>query len=418
MKKWFAWMIVLVLSIGNTSAVSAAEVGEVGRKSITYNVSTQTTPEIVNVKVVKGAANGSTGYEGDSAWMCLYSWPIIVTYSDGTESRIEGKYATEEEHEKYGDWYLYEDHFGNIFTAKETGESPYISSENGAHTNEAGDYPAVIKVGEQEFAVIYTVLPYWQKSLIADTERGVLLEKIQNAQPGTTVVTDMSGADFRGKQTLSEDILLAMKSQNVALNVMVDAGIQWRLSAYGIDDENLSHINLLTDRSDVFFFGSLDDTGEYIEDDEWITSINKMIGNRQKEYLYMDYYEKIGPDAQVILTTDQEKDGIKGILFLANEDKETPGWAYLASAIVNNDEVALDIDERGGYMLVYAVNGDINADNEVNIIDLMIVLHHVSERKSLDTLESAIADVNLNDNTNIQDLMKMLHFVSGRTSEL
>lgn len=67
---------------------------------------------------------------------------------------------------------------------------------------------------------------------------------------------------------------------------------------------------------------------------------------------------------------------------------------------------------------VIMVKGDINEDGRINIVDLMMCLHHVSGRTLLDGKMLLAADINDDGRANIVDLMRMLHYVSGRNSKL
>lgn len=62
--------------------------------------------------------------------------------------------------------------------------------------------------------------------------------------------------------------------------------------------------------------------------------------------------------------------------------------------------------------------GDLNGDTSVTIVDLMMCLHHVSSRSTLQGDSGLAADVNGDGKVTIVDLMRILHFVSGRTSEI
>lgn len=62
--------------------------------------------------------------------------------------------------------------------------------------------------------------------------------------------------------------------------------------------------------------------------------------------------------------------------------------------------------------------GNLNGDESINIVDLMMCLHHVSGRTLLTGNALAVADINDDGTVNIVDLMRMLHYVSGRNSKL
>jgi hypothetical protein len=62
--------------------------------------------------------------------------------------------------------------------------------------------------------------------------------------------------------------------------------------------------------------------------------------------------------------------------------------------------------------------GDVNADNDVNISDLMQVLNHVSGKSTLTGTAFDAGDVTGDGKVDLQDLMKILNFVSGKSKEL
>jgi hypothetical protein len=62
--------------------------------------------------------------------------------------------------------------------------------------------------------------------------------------------------------------------------------------------------------------------------------------------------------------------------------------------------------------------GDINGDDAINISDLMLVLNHVSGKKTLNGDGFDVADVNGDGKVDLQDLMKILNYVSGKSKEI
>lgn len=63
--------------------------------------------------------------------------------------------------------------------------------------------------------------------------------------------------------------------------------------------------------------------------------------------------------------------------------------------------------------------GDINADGNINLFDLMLCLNHVSKKTLLETNEQlAAADIDENGTVNLFDLMRLLNYVSKKSSEL
>lgn len=62
--------------------------------------------------------------------------------------------------------------------------------------------------------------------------------------------------------------------------------------------------------------------------------------------------------------------------------------------------------------------GDINGDGEVTMADLMMCLHHVSERSLLAGTQFQEADIDGDSKVTMGDLMRILHYVSGRNKNL
>lgn len=63
---------------------------------------------------------------------------------------------------------------------------------------------------------------------------------------------------------------------------------------------------------------------------------------------------------------------------------------------------------------VKAVSGDINADGSLTITDAMLILNHLSGKKSLNSDQLAIADINGDGKVTISDAIKILNILSGK----
>lgn len=62
--------------------------------------------------------------------------------------------------------------------------------------------------------------------------------------------------------------------------------------------------------------------------------------------------------------------------------------------------------------------GDINGDGNVNLVDLMMCLNHVSGEETLTDSAFIAADINGDGEVNLTDLMRLLNFLSGESGEL
>lgn len=64
------------------------------------------------------------------------------------------------------------------------------------------------------------------------------------------------------------------------------------------------------------------------------------------------------------------------------------------------------------------IKGDINADGQINLKDLMLCLHHTSGQSILEADEFTRADINGDGSVTIIDLMKILHYISGVSEQV
>ena len=90
------------------------------------------------------------------------------------------------------------------------------------------------------------------------------------------------------------------------------------------------------------------------------------------------------------------------------------GTTTVLAKVVDGAEIYLEIPVT----VKKVVKGDLNTDGRINIVDLMMCLHHVSGRTLLEGDALTAADINDDGKVNIVDLMRMLHYVSGRNKEL
>lgn len=62
--------------------------------------------------------------------------------------------------------------------------------------------------------------------------------------------------------------------------------------------------------------------------------------------------------------------------------------------------------------------GDINADGQINLVDLMKCLNHVGRKELLEGKALKAADINGDGTVNLVDLMRLLNYVGRKTSAL
>lgn len=133
-------------------------------------------------------------------------------------------------------------------------------------------------------------------------------------------------------------------------------------------------------------------------------------GYQLKAYRYA-YYGMQEIDA--VYSSDSEN------LSITSEGKITP--LRPGTAVVNVIFPETEYGKESGFEVTVTIEGllgDLNADDRVDITDLMMCLHHVSGRTILSGQALGNADVDGNGMVNITDLMRLLHFVSGRNDTL
>lgn len=62
---------------------------------------------------------------------------------------------------------------------------------------------------------------------------------------------------------------------------------------------------------------------------------------------------------------------------------------------------------------MYGKNGDCTGDGKVDIRGATMAMHQVSGRQDINLVQQGFADIDMNNNVNIQDLIKVIHYVSG-----
>ena len=80
----------------------------------------------------------------------------------------------------------------------------------------------------------------------------------------------------------------------------------------------------------------------------------------------------------------------------------------------NNRTVKIVYDIDGGHI----ERGDINADGNVNLVDLMQCLNHVGGKEFLEGEALEAADINEDGIVNLVDLMRLLNYVGGKSGSI
>ena len=97
--------------------------------------------------------------------------------------------------------------------------------------------------------------------------------------------------------------------------------------------------------------------------------------------------------------------------------------AYLPIT-VTSDKKDMNLDNNRTVKIVYDIDGghiergDINADGNVNLVDLMQCLNHVGGKEFLEGEALEAADINEDGIVNLVDLMRLLNYVGGKSGSI
>ena len=97
--------------------------------------------------------------------------------------------------------------------------------------------------------------------------------------------------------------------------------------------------------------------------------------------------------------------------------------AYLPIT-VTSDKKDMNLDNNRTVKIVYDIDGghiergDINADGNVNLVDLMQCLNHVGGKEFLEGEALEAADINEDGTVNLVDLMRLLNYVGGKSGSI
>ncbi len=259
---------------------------------------------------------------------------------------------------------------------------------------------ASISIGEENTCLtdanIHYNVPGIMDPYLPDEVCSILIQQIESGNEGTTINVDMNEASIIPKYVLE-----VLNNKNVNLNLTLSNGICWTINGQDVQD-NVQDLEVSLIRSEK-------ESGAIPAE-----TINAISGIQEGEQLMFLQDGAFYLTADIILPVDNILEGKKAVLLYY----ENEALSLTDSDIVKEGKMEFEINQGSEYAVIYAVNGDVNADEKVNIVDLMQVLHHVSGRNTMNALQQGIADTDLNNNVNIVDLMRMLHYVSGRNSTL
>jgi hypothetical protein len=181
------------------------------------------------------------------------------------------------------------------------------------------------------------------------------------------------------------------------------------LSASIVDNEVVSgdeDICIFTDGDVKYFYLMGDDyLVRYIGNDSGTMNVKLEAyedGNLVRTISYDDIALEEGKEYEAVVTEG---------LYLDTE-------VYNLESDTAAEESVSDTKEKVVSSIAFITSGDINGDDAINISDLMLVLNHVSGKKTLTGDDFDAGDVNVDSKVDLQDLMKILNYVSGKSKEL
>lgn len=147
-----------------------------------------------------------------------------------------------------------------------------------------------------------------------------------------------------------------------------------------------------------------------------IDEITNLIANYDVEQLIFGENESFASVKKISFDVNSYINGNKGVLLQSLYSDRKLELAD--AALIMDRTIVFEVERASDSVIIYGYNGDINADTNIDIKDIMKIMHHISGRTSLNEIENAFADVDMNDKINLQDLMRELHYISGRLSEI
>lgn len=211
------------------------------------------------------------------------------------------------------------------------------------------------------------------------------------------------------------DYLAGMsKLEKLDLSDNLIFGLDWRKDLSVLKEVNVS--NTALDKQDVRV---LEETGLKVIDDSEIpllkdiyilnTKVNLNVGNRYMQEV-LTYPSDAMTNEIIWSSSDEEvvavdKDGIITAL--------KKGTATVTARLADEEkEVSYEVT------VVASDKGDINGDNEIDILDILACLDHTSEKEVLTGTAHQAADVVEDGIVDIFDLMKLLDYVNERIDSL
>ena len=223
-----------------------------------------------------------------------------------------------------------------------------------------------------------------------------IIQQINNADEGSEITVGMESVN-----TIPQEVLETLKGKNVNLLLEFPDGAVWSINGLNVE-ETVNDVDLSYTRTEK--------NAGLIPSDV----LDAVSGECEGEQITFSQESEFGFSSSITLPVNDLLEGKKAVLLQYKNEN-----LYLVdSDMVEESKVSFDLNGGGNYAVIYAVNGDVNGDESVNITDLMQVLQHVSGRTEMNVLQQGIADLVSDNSVNVSDLMRLLHYVSGRSAAL
>lgn len=235
-------------------------------------------------------------------------------------------------------------------------------------------------------------LPTDRTLIMPDDNINSIVDDINCGKVTGNIIIDMGDAVYAPKE-----ILEAIKGKDINAVFKMNDGT-WTINGKnlpGANDETDVNLSLLKKTSD-----SND------------TEISDIIGKYKAERLIFGE-ENYGFNSNILTTSSLADNAEKVVVIGKNEN----GYELDKSEIIENSSYNVNNDFPELYA-VYGKNGDCTGDGKVDIRDATMAMHQVSGRQNINPVQQGFADIDMNNNVNIQDLIKVIHYVSGRTDKI
>lgn len=263
----------------------------------------------------------------------------------------------------------------------------------------------------------------------------------QAASGGISIVSmNAEGGGIGGRAVRSADhgLFLAESTQMSGVTYEIPAYIDgYRVEALGDDIfagcADASRVilpgTLLSISDSAFESLGTDTVYQYVEDsvaEEYVQEKQFPNTESTRELVFTETPEQLQIGQTVQLKLQQDGSCISDTVIWSSSD-ETVASVSNGTVTALKEGTAMISATVGGVTVSFELTvtvksdvekGDLNHDGTINVVDLMMSLHHVSGRTALEGDALTAADINGDGMVNVVDLMRMLHYVSGRNTSL